>query len=75
MYVCVCKAVTDHQIRCAVRDGIISFRELRMELGVATCCGRCAPTAKQVMAEALGDEFPERPKAVVLPRSRACAFA
>lgn len=73
MYVCVCKAVTDHQIRCAVRDGVVTFRQLRMELGVSTGCGRCAPMARQVMAEALGEEFPASPAGVVLPTARAFA--
>lgn len=73
MYVCVCKAVTDHQIRCAVRDGVVTFRELRMKLGVSTCCGRCAPAARQVLAQALGDDFPARPAGVVLPAARAFA--
>lgn len=71
MYVCVCKAVTDHQIRCAVRDGIVTFRELRMELGVSTGCGRCAPTARKVLAEALGEEFPDQPAGVHLPTANA----
>lgn len=73
MYVCVCKAVTDHQIRCAVRDGVVSFRQLQMELGVSTCCGCCAPMARRVLAEALGDDFPSRPAGVVLPVARAFA--
>lgn len=73
MYVCICKAVTDRQIRCAVRDGVITFERLQMELGVATCCGRCAPTARRVLAEALGDDFPAEPSGVILPTARAFA--
>ncbi|MBL8507408.1 MAG: (2Fe-2S)-binding protein, partial [Chitinimonas sp.] len=37
MYVCICNAVTDKQIRRAINDGCGSMRELRMELGVAGC--------------------------------------
>ena len=56
MYVCVCKAVTDGQIRNAVDQGCCSMRELRNELGVATQCGRCAVTAREVLDEALAEQ-------------------
>ena len=49
MYVCVCEAVTDGQIRRAVGEGACSMRLLRERLGVAANCGRCAPFAKQVL--------------------------
>lgn len=55
MYVCVCRAVTDGQIRDAVQEGCCSMRELRNELGVATQCGRCATTAKDVLNESLAE--------------------
>jgi bacterioferritin-associated ferredoxin len=51
MYVCLCNAVTDRQIREAVDEGAQSMRALRQQLGVASCCGRCAPYAKQVLEE------------------------
>lgn len=49
MYVCVCNAVTDCQIREAYCDGACSMRLLRQKLGVAGCCGRCAPCARDVL--------------------------
>lgn len=55
MYVCVCKAVSDRQIRRAVReDGVVSLRELTREYGLGTCCGKCVPQAREVLTEALG---------------------
>ncbi|ROO24252.1 bacterioferritin [Salinisphaera orenii MK-B5] len=51
MYVCVCNAVTDCQIREAYCAGACSMRELRKRLGVAGCCGRCAPCARDVLTE------------------------
>ncbi|WP_374356023.1 bacterioferritin-associated ferredoxin [Chitinimonas sp.] len=51
MYVCICNAVTDKQIRRAVHNGCDSMRELRMELGVASCCGKCAPDARSLLLE------------------------
>lgn len=55
MYVCICNAVTDKQIRRAVHDGCDSMRELRMELGVAGCCGKCAPDARALLLDARGE--------------------
>ena len=53
MYVCICNGVTETQIRAAVSDGARSLRELRADLGVATCCGKCADCAQQVIHETL----------------------
>lgn len=53
MYVCICKAVTDRQIRQAVELGARSFADLQEALGVATGCGKCAPCARSVLREAL----------------------
>jgi bacterioferritin-associated ferredoxin len=53
MYVCICNGVTENQIRTAVCDGARSLRELRADLGVATCCGKCADCAQQVLHETL----------------------
>lgn len=49
MYVCVCKAVTDSQIREAIGDGACSMRELRQRLGVASECGRCSKCALGIL--------------------------
>ena len=51
MYVCVCKSITDRQIRQAVEDGHDSMAELKDELGLATGCGKCAPCARQLLNE------------------------
>lgn len=56
MYVCLCQGITDRQIREAVGEGAVTMRKLRLELGVASCCGRCAPHAKQVLDEARSDQ-------------------
>jgi bacterioferritin-associated ferredoxin len=49
MYVCVCRAVTDSQIREAICDGACSMRELRQRLGVASECGRCSQCALGIL--------------------------
>ena len=49
MYVCNCNAVTERQIRNAVRCGASTVRKLKDELGVASCCGKCAGHAREVI--------------------------
>lgn len=53
MYVCVCNAVTDRQIRRAAARGATTVEDLGRELKVATCCGRCRDCARGVLEEAL----------------------
>jgi bacterioferritin-associated ferredoxin len=53
MIVCVCNNISDREIRQAVDLGLSTMAELRQDLGVATCCGKCASCAKQVLAEHL----------------------
>lgn len=52
MYVCLCKGITDSQIRNAVADGLTNYRELRQTLGLSSQCGRCAVEARQIFREA-----------------------
>jgi bacterioferritin-associated ferredoxin len=54
MIVCVCRKVSDRQIRQAVADGAHSLECLQIDLGVATQCGRCADCASRVLCEARG---------------------
>jgi bacterioferritin-associated ferredoxin len=72
MYVCVCNAITDKQIRAAAKAGTRDLWRLQAELGVATNCGSCADVAREILAEyrdrpspgpvvyepALGDAWP-----------------
>ena len=51
MYVCICNAVTDKQIRRAARKGVSSVYELRGALGVAAGCGSCARVAEEILDE------------------------
>lgn len=53
MIVCVCNNISDRRIRQAVDAGIASMSELRNQLGVATCCGKCHSCARQVLRECL----------------------
>lgn len=51
MYVCLCKGVTDTQIRDAVTDGASSMRDLRDRLDVASQCGKCGQDCKSIINE------------------------
>jgi bacterioferritin-associated ferredoxin len=51
MYVCICNAITDKQIRNAAKSGATDLRKLQAELGVATGCGSCMETASEILAE------------------------
>ena len=53
MYVCICKAVTDRDIRRELRQGAKGLRELAQRLGAATKCGRCRGCIVELIREAL----------------------
>lgn len=54
MYVCICKAITDKQIRRAKAAGIDNLHDLRETLGVASGCGSCADDAEMILREGDG---------------------
>lgn len=53
MIVCVCNNVSEKKIQQAVQTGLSTMAELRTELEVGTCCGKCASCAKRVLRESL----------------------
>jgi len=55
MYVCICKGITDTQIRAAVEDGASSMRDVRKTLGVASQCGKCSMVTREIVRESLND--------------------
>lgn len=60
MYVCLCKGVTDGQIRAEVEEGAATLREVSRRLGVATQCGKCAGCARQVIRDAVAGQCTAR---------------
>lgn len=58
MFVCICNAVRDRDIRSAVDDGVTTMRELQMQLGVSATCGKCAPCAREILSECLTEKIP-----------------
>lgn len=65
MYVCICKAVTDQQIRRAKAAGIDNLHALRDTLGVASCCGSCADVAESILNEGDATSSAPRPRLYV----------
>jgi bacterioferritin-associated ferredoxin len=49
MYVCVCKAVTDTQIKNAIDNGVCTRRQLFQFLGVGRDCGKCNKQVKELL--------------------------
>ena len=62
MYICMCKAVTDREIRDAVAKGNArSLGCLRDQMGIARECGSCAKQARACVREALSAQSPGEP--------------
>lgn len=59
MYVCLCKAVTDTQIREAVENGATSFGQVRRDLSLAAQCGKCGILAREVFNESIDRNIDE----------------
>jgi bacterioferritin-associated ferredoxin len=53
MYICLCNAITDHDIRRAAADGVRSFAELQTRTGCSDCCGCCESEARTTLDDAI----------------------
>lgn len=49
MYVCICNAYRDAEIREAARSGLRCARKAYAALGNAPRCGRCLPAAQELI--------------------------
>ncbi|GAA5091163.1 hypothetical protein GCM10023337_16640 [Paenalcaligenes hermetiae] len=67
MYICICSAITDKQIKTAVANGASTLEDLQFELGVAINCGRCAESAMELLPV---PEFEHHLHATEITRSR-----
>ncbi|WP_394389288.1 bacterioferritin-associated ferredoxin [Shewanella woodyi] len=56
MYVCLCHAVTDTQIKEAVSQGDSSLNDVKKRLGVGDQCGKCVKMATQIIQRQLDVE-------------------
>lgn len=49
MIVCVCKSVSDRQIKACIEAGASTMEDLQIDLGVALCCGKCGPYVQEMV--------------------------
>ena len=52
MFVCICNAITDREIKETVAAGASTLADLQSQLGVATCCGCCTDLAGSFLSAA-----------------------
>ena len=52
MYVCICLAVTDRQVRQAIDGGACTRKQLIEYLGVGRVCGKCNAEVKALLISA-----------------------
>ncbi len=57
MYVCICKAISDQDIKEAVHNGAEDLASIQANLGAATGCGTCAEFTEKVISEALASKL------------------
>ncbi len=55
MYVCICRQITDKQIRELCENGAGNLGEVRDRLGVASECGKCVRLARSIVREFAGN--------------------
>ncbi len=65
MIVCVCNNVSEREIAQAVQMGVQSMPELRRDLGVGTCCGKCVSCARRVLHQAVREQEAATPSRVI----------
>ncbi len=51
MYVCVCNAVTDGQVRQCLDQGLNSLATIKRQLEFKSCCGRCSCHIREMICE------------------------
>ena len=66
MIVCVCHNVSDKAIRRALDAGAKSMEDIRQQLNVGSCCGKCNDFAKTLVRAYVEDrQFTEVRRVVV----------
>ena len=60
MYLCICKSVSDRQIRQAVEQGDRSFGDLSALFGVGLDCGKCTESINVWLQDCLTAVLPSR---------------
>ncbi|MEE2729550.1 bacterioferritin-associated ferredoxin [Ketobacter sp.] len=53
MYICLCKDITDHQLRESIRQGACDFSQVRRRCQVGAKCGKCMQEARMIVQNEL----------------------
>lgn len=57
MFVCICKGITDKQIKkMVIEQGAGSIRELKLKFDIASQCGTCVKLTQQIIDDTIVDE-------------------
>ena len=56
MYVCLCNAVSDKQIKKAISDGASSVEEIQQVSNVGKNCGSCIYAVQEMLDREVGDK-------------------
>lgn len=51
MFICVCNAVTDGQVRQCIGQGVHSVSAIKRQLEFKSCCGRCTCHIRDLISE------------------------
>ncbi len=51
MFVCVCNAIREHDLRTAAQKGIMCAKKAYAEMGSKPKCGLCLTQARKIIAE------------------------
>lgn len=64
MYICICNAVSERQVRECAQKGVGSVEELTGLLGVGAGCGRCLECAAGIIKEVRDRLTSEPPQSI-----------
>lgn len=67
MYLCVCHAVSDRQVKAMVQDQGLSLAAVYRELGIRPRCAACVPHIKQAVRDAQQEAAPATEPTAALP--------
>ena len=56
MYICLCQAVTDRDIKASIEAGAVSLSEVQATLPVGMNCGTCRNSAQALIDEMLDEK-------------------
>jgi bacterioferritin-associated ferredoxin len=55
MYVCLCNALTDRDLRLQIASGVPSVSMVYQACGCQPQCGKCVPFVRQMLREGMED--------------------